>query len=174
MMDFLTCLLLVFMVSVNSNESYTAVEEVIRSLCTAEKTQDIQIRFKICSHSTNSNAFKTIKELTSVKNISEELCKALTTIGTVCMKHFRECYPGDNLTKMRKVHLEEMKMLLLQIRQDKVPSNAIDNCKILRYVEKETDFMYLKSESKQSKVLAEIFIDLAVKACPVIFAIYII
>ena len=87
--------------------------------CTDDKTMDIQTKFQTCSHSTATSVYQTIQDITSVKSISDKLCKALTTIGTVCVKHLNECFAEDDVRQMRKSHLEEMKTFLLRISQEK-------------------------------------------------------
>ena len=92
---------------------------------------NIQTKFQTCSHSTATSVYQTIQDIISVKSISDKLCKALTTIGTVCVKHLNECFAEDDVRQMRKSHLEEMKSFLLRIVLGKVPRNALDNCKVV-------------------------------------------
>merc|ERR1719318_2247946 len=100
---------------------------------------NIQTKFQTCSHSTATSVYQTIQDLTRAKIISDKLCKALTTIGTVCVKHLNECFAEDDVRQMRKSHLVEMKTFLLRISQGKVTNNAFDNCKVMEYVENEID-----------------------------------
>merc|ERR1711874_189306 len=105
--------------------------------CSDEKTLSIQTNIQTCSHSTAISVYEAIQDLTSVKIISHKLCKALTTIGTVCIKHLNECFAEDDIKQMRKSHLEEMKTFLLRISQEKVTGNVFENCKVMEYVENE-------------------------------------
>ena len=107
--------------------------------CTDDKAVDIQTKFQTCSHSTATSVYQTIQDITSVKSISDKLCKALTTMGTVCVKHLNECFAEDDVRQMRKSHLEEMKTFLLRISQEKVTNNVFDECKVMEYVENEVD-----------------------------------
>ena len=100
---------------------------------------DIQTKFQTCSHSTATSVYQTIQDITSVKSISDKLCKALTTIGTVCVKHLNECFAEDDVRQMRKGWLADMKTFLLRISQEKVPNNALDDCKVMEYVENKMD-----------------------------------
>ena len=100
---------------------------------------NIQTKFQTCSHSSATSVYQTIQDLTSVKIISDKLCKALTTIGTVCVKHLNECFAEDDVRQMRKSSLEEMKIFLLRISQGKVSNNALDDCKVMEYVENNVD-----------------------------------
>merc|ERR1712106_702325 len=106
------------------------LDEEDEALCSDEKTIEFQTKFQTCSHSTSTSVYQTIQDLTSVKIISDKLCKALTTIGTVCVKHLNECFAEDDVRQMRKSHVEQMKAFLLRIVHGKAPSNALDNCKV--------------------------------------------
>ena len=64
---------------------------------------------------------------------------ALTTIGTVCVKHLNECFAEDDVRQMRKSHLKEIKTFLLRISQEKVTNVAFGDCKVMEYVENEVD-----------------------------------
>ena len=64
---------------------------------------------------------------------------ALTTIGTVCVKHLNECFAEDGVRQMRKSHLEEIKTFLLRISQEKVTNVAFGDCKVMEYVENKMD-----------------------------------
>jgi len=110
------------------------VEEVT---CSDDKTMEIQTKFQTCSHSTATSVYQTIQDITSVKIISHKLCKALTTIGTVCIKHLYQCFAEDDVKQMRKSHLEEMKTFLLRISEEKVTNNVFENCVVMEYVENE-------------------------------------
>merc|ERR1711892_331023 len=100
---------------------------------------EFQTKFQTCSHSSATSVYQTIQDLSSVKIISDKLCKALTTIGTVCVKHLNECFAEDDVRQMRKSSLEEMKVFLLRISQGKVSNNALDDCKVMQYVENNVD-----------------------------------
>ena len=62
----------------------------------------------------------------------------MSTIGTVCVKHLSECFADDDLSQMRRSHIEEMKKFFLGF-SDKVTSDALDNCKIMEYTENYED-----------------------------------
>jgi len=108
------------------------VEEV---LCSDERTVEIQTEFQTCSHSTSTAVYQAIHSLSSAKLVANKLCKALTTIGTVCIKKLSECFAVEDLLQMRKSHLEEMKNFLLRISSEKVSDDALDNCKVMEYTE---------------------------------------
>merc|ERR1712142_412238 len=105
--------------------------------CTDEKTIEVQTKFQTCSHSTATSVYQTIQDLTSIKIISDKLCKALTTIGTVCIKHLYQCFAEDDVRQMRKSHLQEMKTFLLRISEEKVTADVFENCKVMEYTENE-------------------------------------
>merc|ERR1719312_2216931 len=105
--------------------------------CSDEKTREIQTMFQTCSHSTATSVYQTIQDITSVKIITHKLCKALTTIGTVCIKHLYQCFAEEDVKQMRKSHLEEMKTFLLRISEEKVAENVFENCVVMKYVESE-------------------------------------
>ena len=105
---------------------------------------NIQTKFQSCSHSSATSVYQTIQDLTSVKIISDKLCKALTTIGTVCVKHLNECFAEDDVRQMRKSSLEEMKIFLLRISQGKVSNNALDDCKVMEYAEENVQNVFEK------------------------------
>jgi len=113
----------------------TLAEPVEDVACSDEKTREIQTMFQTCSHSTATSVYQTIQDISSVKIISHKLCKALTTIGTVCIKHLYQCFAEDDVKQMRKSHLEEMKTFLLRISEEKVTQNVFENCVVMEYVE---------------------------------------
>merc|ERR1719312_1366299 len=115
----------------------TLADPVEDVACSDEKTREIQTMFQTCSHSTATSVYQTIQDITSVKIISHKLCKALTTIGTVCIKHLYQCFAEEDVKQMRKSHLEEMKIFFLRISEYKVPNNLFENCVVMEYVENE-------------------------------------
>merc|ERR1719233_2791447 len=108
----------------------TLTDPVEDVTCSDDKALEVQTKFQTCSHSTATSVYQTIQDITGVKNISHKLCKALTTIGTVCIKHLYQCFAEDDVKQMRKSHLEEMKRFLQRIVQGKVPGSALDNCEV--------------------------------------------
>ena len=163
----LNVLILVFVVIVNSSPSKDPVED---AMCTYKQKVEVQNKLQACTFSTASSVHMTIKDLSSDKTIADELCKSLTTIMNVCVEHLKKCFPRDIFKLKRKTHLEEVKTFFLQIGQDIVSNNSFENCRMMENGEKVMDDYDLLSESKGSKVLVEIFIDLAIKASPVMFA----
>ena len=135
----------------------TLADPVEDVACSDEKTREIQTMFQTCSHSTATSVYQTIQDITSVKIISHKLCKALTTIGTVCIKHLYQCFAEEDVKQMRKSHLEEMKTFLLRISEEKVSNNVFENCVVMEYVE---------SEEQNGIVLPELdnnIVDMAVE-----------
>jgi len=104
-------------------------------LCDDDTTRKVQEKLQTCSHTISTGVYHDIQELESPKKISAKLCKALSAIGTVCVKDLNQCFATEDLLQMRKSHLEEMKSFLLRISQDKVKKTALDDCKILDYTE---------------------------------------
>merc|ERR1719320_824109 len=109
----------------------TVTDPIEEVTCSDEKTREIQTMFQTCSHSTATSVYQTIQEITSVKIISHKLCKALTTIGTVCIKHLYECFAEDDV--------KQMKRFLQRIVQGKLPGSALDNCKAVMIEEDSVD-----------------------------------
>jgi len=107
-------------------------------LCNDDRTVAVQTDFQNCIHSTSTVAYQAILDLDDNKIISDKLCKAMSTIGTVCVKHLSECFADDDLSQMRRSHIEEMKKFFLGF-SDKVTSDALDNCKIMEYTENYED-----------------------------------
>ena len=116
-------------------ESGRAEEVEDDVLCDDDTTRKVQEKLQTCSHTISTGVYNDIQELNSPKKISAKLCKALSAIGTVCVKDLNQCFATEDLLQMRKSHLEEMKSFLLRISQDKVKNNALDDCKILDYTE---------------------------------------
>ena len=112
---------------------------MVEQRCENSRTIQIQKRFQTCSHSTATSVYQTIQDITSVQIISLKLCKALTTIGTACIKHLYECFAEDDVKQMRKSHLEEMKRFLQRIVQGKLPGSALDNCEAVMIEEDSVD-----------------------------------
>jgi len=104
-------------------------------LCDDDTTRKVQEKLQTCSHTISTEVYHDIQDLESPKKISQKLCKALSAIGTVCVKDLNQCFATEDLLQMRKSHLEEMKSFLLRISQDKLKKNALDDCKILDYTE---------------------------------------
>ena len=104
-------------------------------LCDDDTTRKVQEKLQTCSHTISTEVYHDIQDLDSPKKISQKLCKALSAIGTVCVKDLNQCFATEDLLQMRKSHLEEMKSFLLRISQDKLKKNALDDCKILDYTE---------------------------------------
>jgi len=132
-----------------STRSLDAEDE---ALCSDDKTIQVQTKFQTCSHSTSTSVYQTIQDLTNVKIISEKLCKALTTIGFVCVKQLKECFSEDDVRQMRKSHLEEMIDFLLRIVQGKAPSNALDNCKLALDIDDSIDSIEYSYDEEEDYV----------------------
>merc|ERR1719206_1522620 len=119
----------------NLQSGRTVTDPIEDVACSDEKTREIQTMFQTCSHSTATSVYQTIQDITSVKIISHKLCKALTTIGTVCIKHLYQCFAEEDVKQMRKSHLEEMKTFLLRISEEKVAEDVFENCVVMEFVE---------------------------------------
>merc|ERR1719206_1633613 len=85
----------------NLQSGRTVTDPIEDVACSDEKTREIQTMFQTCSHSTATSVYQTIQDITSVKIISHKLCKALTTIGTVCIKHLYQCFAEEDVKQMR-------------------------------------------------------------------------
>jgi len=107
-------------------------------LCNDDRTVAVQTDFQNCIHSTSTVAYQAILDLDDTAIISDKLCKAMSTIGTVCVKHLSECFADDDLSQMKRSHIEEMKKFFLGF-SDKVTSDALDNCKIMEVTENSED-----------------------------------
>ena len=68
-------------------------------------------------------------QIESSKLLAGKLCKALTDIGTVCVKHLGECFARDDVIQMKRSSLAEMKDFLIRIVNGKVKEDALDDCK---------------------------------------------
>eukprot|EP00091_Calanus_sinicus_P025508 TRINITY_DN9771_c0_g1_i1.p1 TRINITY_DN9771_c0_g1~~TRINITY_DN9771_c0_g1_i1.p1 ORF type:complete len:208 (-),score=36.46 TRINITY_DN9771_c0_g1_i1:255-878(-) len=95
------------------------------ALCSDAKTIESQTQLHTCSHSASSQVFDAIQDLNSVKIISDKLCKALTTVGTVCFKHLQGCFTQDKVNAMRQNHLEQMKAFFLRISHDDAKTRVL-------------------------------------------------
>jgi len=109
------------------------VEEDV--LCDDATTTAVLKKLGNCSHEISTKVYTDIQDLISVDAISSKLCKALSAIGTLCVKDLNQCFAPSDLLQMRKSHLEEMKSFLLRISKEKVPKDTLDNCKILDYTD---------------------------------------
>ena len=106
-------------------------------LCDDATTTAVLKKLGNCSHEISTGVYTDIQDLTSVDTISSKLCTALSAIGTFCVKDLNQCFATGDLLQMRKSHLEEMKSFLLRISKEKVPTDTLDNCKILDYTDDE-------------------------------------
>merc|ERR1719233_1731273 len=129
----------------------TLADPVEDVTCSDDKTMEVQTKFQTCSHSTATSVYQTIQDITSVKIISHKLCKALTIIGTVCIKHLYQCFAEDDVKQMRKSHLEEMKTFLLRISEEKMTNNVFENCVVMEYVENEGQKLNNNTVDKATK-----------------------
>ena len=64
-----------------------------------------------------------------------------------------------------------MKTFFLRISHDKVSNKALENCKVMKYLEKDLEYDF---ESEKRKFLVELFFTMAIKSTPAIFAFIII
>ena len=101
-------------------------EEIV---CTDVQTLKIQQSFQTCSHEISTAVYEASLQIESRKLLASKLCKALTDIGTVCVKHLRECFARDDVVQMKKSSLTEMKDFLIRIVNGKVEADALDDCK---------------------------------------------
>ena len=101
-------------------------EEIV---CTDVQTLKIQQSFQNCSHEISTAVYEASLQIESRKLLAGKLCKALTDIGTVCVKHLRECFARDDVVQMKKSSLTEMKDFLIRIVNGKVEADALDDCK---------------------------------------------
>ena len=101
-------------------------EEIV---CTDVQTLKIQQSFQNCSHEISTAVYEASLQIESRKLLASKLCKALTDIGTVCVKHLRECFARDDVVQMKKSSLTEMKDFLIRIVNGKVEADALDDCK---------------------------------------------
>lgn len=101
-------------------------EEIV---CTDLQTLQIQQSFQNCSHEISTAVYEASLQVESSKLLAGKLCKALTDIGTVCVKHLSECFARDDVIQMKRSSLTEMKDFLIRIVNGKVEKDALDNCK---------------------------------------------
>merc|ERR1712037_1066528 len=101
-------------------------EEIV---CTDIQTLEIQQSFQNCSHEISTAVYEASLQIESSKLLAGKLCKALTDIGTVCVKHLGECFARDDVIQMKKSSLAEMKDFLIRIVNGKVNEDALDDCK---------------------------------------------
>ena len=101
-------------------------EEIV---CTDLQTLQIQQSFQNCSHEISTAVYEASLQVESSKLLAGKLCKALTDIGTVCVKHLSECFARDDVIQMKRSSLTEMKDFLIRIVNGKVEEDALDNCK---------------------------------------------
>jgi len=101
-------------------------EEIV---CNDLQTLQIQQSFQNCSHEISTAVYEASLHIESSKLLAAKLCKALTDIGTVCVKHLRECFARDDVIQMKRSSLLEMKDFLIRIVNGKVEDDALDDCK---------------------------------------------
>jgi len=101
-------------------------EEIV---CNDLQTLEIQQSFQNCSHEISTAVYEASLHIESSKLLAAKLCKALTDIGTVCVKHLRECFARDDVIQMKRSSLLEMKDFLIRIVNGKVEEDALDDCK---------------------------------------------
>ena len=61
--------------------------------------------------------------------LTGKLCKALTDVCTLCVKHLKECFARDDLIQIKRSALAELKDFLIRIVNRKVRKDALDDCK---------------------------------------------
>jgi len=129
----------------------TTAEEV---LCSDTKTLEIQKQFQKCSHEISTAVYEASLELTSPRVITTKLCKALGDIGSVCVKHLRQCFASEDVRQMRRSNMQEMKEFLIRIVDGKVTSDALDTCKALVQVNynREEEVISIPVTQKQDEV----------------------
>jgi len=109
-------------------------------LCTSAKNDELSHKFQKCSHSTSSAAYQNVMDVSDPTSITETLCKALTTIGTVCVKILKECYNKEDLERTKNDHLKEMKSFLMQIVVGKIKNDSLLNCVILKNIDHPVEY----------------------------------
>ena len=108
-------------------------------MCSGDKTDEMSRKFQECSHSTSSASYQVVMDIIDPTSITDTLCKSLTTIGTVCAKTLKECYNKEDLDRMTKEHLREMKSFLLQFVEGKVKQDSLSNCPVLKDIDRSSE-----------------------------------
>jgi len=101
-------------------------EEIV---CSDSQTLAIQQSFQNCSHEISTSVYEASLQMESTILLTGKLCKALTDIGTLCVKHLKECFARDDVIQMKRSSLAEMKDFLIRIVNGKVKKDALDDCK---------------------------------------------
>ena len=101
-------------------------EEIV---CSDSQTLAIQQSFQNCSHEISTSVYEASLQMESTIQLTGKLCKALTDIGTLCVKHLKECFASDDVIQMKRSSLAEMKDFLIRIVNGKVKKDALDDCK---------------------------------------------
>ena len=101
-------------------------EEIV---CSDSQTLAIQQSFQNCSHEISTSVYEASLQMESTILLTGKLCKALTDIGTLCVKHLKECFASDDVIQMKRSSLAEMKDFLIRIVNGKVKKDALDDCK---------------------------------------------
>merc|ERR1712241_625495 len=120
-------------------------------LCDVDTTSAVLKKLGDCSHAISTKVYTDIVDLTNVKTIKTKLCKALSAIGTNCVKDLKQCFATEDLLQMKKSHLEEMQNFPLRISQGKVSADALDNCKILDTTQQTEDQLSHVTEATENQ-----------------------
>lgn len=103
-------------------------------MCTRTQSITVQNKFQTCSHSTSIQLQETLADITDSIVVTNSLCKALTNIGTVCVKILKECFSQEYVETIRNLQLEEMKDYLLQFVEGKVNNKSLSNCQVMKNI----------------------------------------
>ena len=131
-MDWRTCVSVFLFVSL-----CTTSRSQVEILCSDSQLLAIQQSFQNRSHQILVSVYEASLQMENnlprtpenTNLLTGKLCKALTDICTLCVKHLKECFARDDLIQIKRSALAELKDFLIRIVNRKVRKDALDDCK---------------------------------------------
>merc|ERR1719369_297235 len=97
--------------------------------CTEEEIIKSQANFQTCTHYITTSVNDDMKNLNSLKNITDCLCKALSDIANDCVEHLEECLDPEDVNIISEIHIEQLKVYFIKLAGNKVNEDfTLDNC----------------------------------------------
>jgi len=100
--------------------------------CDERLVMESRRKFQVCSHNTTTAVYSVVGANTDTTTLTLTFCRALDRMANRCFHHLSDCLEDTDIEEMKKIHLEEMTELLVDMVNGKVTKEELrTNCWVL-------------------------------------------
>jgi len=94
-------------------------------LCDERLVMESRRKFQVCSHNTTTAVYSVVGTDTDSSTLILTFCRALDRMANRCFHHLSDCLDDTDIEEMKKIHLEEMTELLVDMVNGRVTKEEL-------------------------------------------------